>query len=135
MKTGSWKIYGTVMRLLWINPTATVEKEDIITIDYAELDDEGNEIEGTKREGFVFTVGSGYNLHKIDDDVIGMKKDETKVIEKEYPEDFEVRILGRGKRVKLQGHRYRGQGKRSFPNLDDELAQDVSEEVRNTRRS
>ena len=39
-----------------------------------EVDDEGNEVDGTKREDFVFTVGSGYNYYKIDDEVLGMDK-------------------------------------------------------------
>jgi trigger factor len=56
----------------------TVAKDDIVTINYCELDDNGNKIEGTDREDFVFTVGSGENLFKIDDDIIGMKKGETK---------------------------------------------------------
>ena len=37
----------------------TVEKNNIVTIDYVELDDAKNEIAGTKREDFVFTVGTG----------------------------------------------------------------------------
>ncbi len=105
---------------------ATVAQDDIITIDYAELDDEDNEIEGTKRESFVFTVGSGYNLHKIDDDVIGMKKDETKVVEKEYPEDFEIDTL-QGKKVRLK-ITIKAVKVKDLPELDDELAQDISDE-------
>ena len=107
-------------------PDPVVAKDDIITIDYAELNEDDTEIEGTKREGFVFTVGSGYNLHKIDDDVIGMKKDETKVLEKEYAEDFEVDTL-QGKKVKLTVTVTAVKVK-DLPELDDELAQDVSEE-------
>ena len=48
---------------------------DIATIDYSELDEKGEEIAGSKREGFVFTIGSGENIYKIDDEIIGMKKD------------------------------------------------------------
>ena len=44
-----------------------VAKDDIVTINYSELDDEGKEIEGTSRQDFVFTVGSGENIYKIDD--------------------------------------------------------------------
>ena len=40
-----------------------VEKDDIVTINYCELDEEGNEVEGSSREDFVFTVGSGYNIY------------------------------------------------------------------------
>jgi len=107
-------------------PDETVAKDDIITIDYVELGDDDSEIEGTKREGFVFTVGSGYNLHKIDDDTIGMKKGESKTIEKEYPEDYEIDIL-KGKKVRLQVMVTAVKIK-DIPELDDELAQDVSDD-------
>ena len=47
-----------------------VAKDNIVTIDYSELDDSGNVIEGSKREGFVFTVGSGENIFYCWDNVI-----------------------------------------------------------------
>ncbi|MFW5769392.1 MAG: trigger factor, partial [Spirochaetota bacterium] len=103
----------------------TVAKDDIVTIDYAELDEKGEEKEETKREGFVFTVGTGYNLHKVDDDVIGMKKDEEKVLDKEYPEDFEYEDLA-GKKIKLKV-KVTAVKEKKLPDLDDDLAQDVSE--------
>jgi trigger factor len=106
-------------------PDATVAKDDIVTIDYAELDETGEEKEETRREGFVFTVGTGYNLHKIDDDVIGMKKDEEKVLDKEYPEDFEYEDLA-GKKIKLKV-KITAVKEKKLPDLDDDLAQDVSE--------
>ena len=49
-----------------------VAKDDIVTVNYWELDDDGNVKEDTKRQDFVFTVGSGQNIYKFDDDVIGM---------------------------------------------------------------
>ena len=107
-------------------PDGTVAKDDIITIDYAEVDEKDEEIEGTKREGFVFTVGSGYNLYKLDDDVIGMKKDETKVIEKEFPEDFEAEELrGQKKRIRVTVTAVK---QKQLPELDDELAQDIHDD-------
>lgn len=103
-----------------------VENDDIVTIDYAELDEEGNVIEGTAREDFVFTVGSGYNLYKIDEDVLGMKKDETKVIEKTFAEDFEPAEYA-GKSIKLSVT-VRLVKVKEIPELDDEFAQDISDE-------
>ncbi|MFP4535487.1 MAG: trigger factor [Spirochaetaceae bacterium] len=105
--------------------SGTVEKENIVTIDYVELDDQGNEVEDTKREDFVFTVGSGYNLYRIDDEVIGMKAGEQKVIEKEYPEEFEFEELrGKKKKLKVTCKLIK---ERQLPEIDDELAQDISE--------
>ncbi len=103
-----------------------VEKDSIVTIDYAELDENDSVIEETKREGFVFTVGSGYNLYKIDDEVEGMKKDEEKIIEKEYGDDFEYEEL-RGKKVRLQVN-VTAVKEKELPELDDDFAQDISEE-------
>lgn len=103
----------------------SVEKENIVTVDYVELDGSDTEVEETKREDFVFTVGSGYNLYKIDEDVVGMKAGEEKVIEKEYPEDFEYEELrGQKKRLKVTVKVVK---ERQLPEIDDDLAQDISE--------
>jgi trigger factor len=105
-----------------------VAEGDITTVDYEELDEEGNPIEGTKREGFVFTVGTGYNLYKLDEDIIGMNRDEEKEISKEYPEDYEIAEL-KGKKVKLKV-KVTAIKEKDMPELDDELAQDISEKYK-----
>jgi trigger factor len=104
----------------------TVENEDIITVDMAELDEEGNEVEGSKREDFTFTVGTGYNFYKIDEEVLGMNKDEEKVIEKTYPEDYEHQEYA-GKTIKLKV-KLKAVKVKDVPELDDEFAQDISED-------
>ncbi len=78
-----------------------------------------------KEKILLFTVGTGYNYYKFDDEIIGMKKEEEKVIEKEYPEDFEYSELA-GKKVKLSVTVTSVKSKK-LPELDDELAQDISE--------
>lgn len=102
-----------------------VADDSIVTIDYCELDDEKNEVEGKKREDFVFTVGTGYNLYKVDEEIKGMKKDEEKIIEKEYPEDFEAKELA-GRKVAVRVL-VKAVKEKILPELDDELAQDVDE--------
>lgn len=105
-----------------------VQKDDIVTINYSELDDEGKEIKGSEREGFVFTVGSGENIYKIDDEIIGMKKNETKEITKTYPENEEDKDLaGKTKKIKVTVTQMKI---RKLPAIDDELAQDVSEKYK-----
>lgn len=104
----------------------TVADKNIVTMNYAELDSEGSVIEDTKREDFVFTVGTGYNYYKLDDDVLKMKLDQEKVIEKTYPEDFDIKELA-GTTKKLQV-KITAIKEKKLPELDDELAQDVSEE-------
>jgi trigger factor len=102
----------------------TVADDNIVTIDYCEMNGK-EEIVDTKREDFVFTVGTGYNLYKIDKQIIGMKKDEEKVISKKYKEDFENKDLA-GRSVKLKV-KVKAVKEKQLPDLDDELAQDVNE--------
>lgn len=105
-----------------------VEKDNIVTIDYKELDDSGTAIPGSEREGFVFTVGTGENIYKIDDEIIGMKKDETKEISKTYDAKEENKDLaGKTKKISVTVKAIK---LRNLPALDDELAQDVSEKYK-----
>lgn len=105
-----------------------VEKDNIVTIDYKELDDSGTVIPGSEREGFVFTVGTGENIYKIDDEIVGMKKDETKEISKTYDAKEENKDLaGKTKKISVTVKAIK---LRNLPALDDELAQDVSEKYK-----
>ncbi|MCR5188878.1 MAG: trigger factor [Treponema sp.] len=105
-----------------------VEKDNIVTINYVEVGEDGKEIADTKREDYVFTVGSGENLYKIDDEVVGMKKDETKEITKKYKKDFENSDLA-GKTVKLNVT-VKAVKLRDIPALDDDFAQDVNDKYK-----
>ena len=105
-----------------------VAKDDIVTINYSELDDNGALIAGSKREGFVFTVGSGENLYKIDDEIIGMKKNETKEITKTYAkDDADADLAGKTKKISVTVKAIKI---RNLPALDDDLAQDVNEKYK-----
>lgn len=105
-----------------------VEKDNIVTIDYKELDDSETAIPGSEREGFVFTVGTGENIYKIDDEIVGMKKDETKEISKTYDAKEENKDLaGKTKKISVTVKAIK---LRNLPALDDELAQDVSEKYK-----
>ncbi|MBR1640518.1 MAG: trigger factor [Treponema sp.] len=106
----------------------TVEKDNIVTINYCELDDEGKEIADSKREDFVFTVGSGENIYKIDDEIIGMKKDETKEITKKYKKDDEnEELAGKTKKISVTVKAIKI---RDLPALDDDFAQDCNEKYK-----
>lgn len=110
---------------LVVEKSRPVEHGDIVTLDYVELDAEGNEVAGTDRKDFVFTVGSGTNFYKIDEDLVGMSKDETKTIEKTFPEDHEYsEYAGKTVTLKILVKQVKV---REVPALDDEFAQDVSE--------
>jgi len=103
-------------------------KGDIVNIDYCELDADGNEIEDTKREDFVFTIGTGYNMFKLDDNVKGMETGKTKKVKKEWAEDDEDKSLaGQKKTIKVKLNSIKV---KDLPELDDELAQDISDEYK-----
>jgi trigger factor len=94
---------------------------DVATVNYRELGDEA----GGEREDFAFTIGSGNNIYHFDDEVIGMKKGETKEFSKTYPEDFQDRELaGKTKKLKVTLTALKV---KKLPELDDDLAQDVDE--------
>lgn len=105
-----------------------VVKDDIVTINSVELDAENKEMESTRRQGFVFTVGTGHNFYKYDDEVIGMSKDVEKTISKTYPADFEIKELAdTTKKLKLLITQVK---EKKLPEINDELAQDISDEYK-----
>lgn len=105
--------------------TGTVLKGDVVNINYAQIDADGGDVKDTRREGFVFEVGTGYNVYKLDDDLIGWSKGEEKTVSKTYPEDFEVKVLaGKTIQVKVLVNSIK---EKKLPAINDELAQDISE--------
>jgi trigger factor len=107
---------------------AVAQKGDIVTVDYSELDENGESISGTKREDFVFTLGSGQNHFKFDDEIIGLKKNESRDFEKHFPQDFEDKELAattKKLRVTIKAIK-----EKKLPDLDDDLAQDVGEQFK-----
>jgi trigger factor len=105
--------------------SAAAAKGDVVTINFREIGEDGQTVAGTEREDFTFEIGTGYNVYKIDDEIVGMKRDEEKTIAKSYPADFDYNELA-GKSVKLAVKLTKIKEKK-LPALDDELAQDVSE--------
>ncbi len=103
-------------------------KGDTATVNYGELDEGGAEIPGSRRQDFVFVIGSGYNLYGFDDDVVGMKKGETRRITKEYPADHESKDLAGTKKTLTVELTALKEKKR--PEVNDELAQDISDKYK-----
>ena len=106
-----------------------VAEGDIVTLDYAELDAEGNEMQANKRDDFTFTVGSSYNFYKLDKDIIGLKKGDETVIEKTYGDDsgMGTDYLGKTVRIKVAVKEVKV---KEVPELDDDFAQDVKDEYK-----
>ncbi len=113
--------------------SVVVEKEDgkiaknnIVTMEYVEMGEDGKALEETRRKGFVFTLGKDDHPYQIEDEIKGMKAGATKVIEKTYADDAAPAVAGRT--VKLEVH-IESVKVRDLPELNDELAQDVSDEL------
>ncbi len=104
------------------------EKDNIVTIDIEEIGEDGKAVEGTKREGFTFTLGTAENVYKIDDDIIGMKANETKEITKKYAKtDADKNLAGTTKKYSVTVKQIKV---RNLPALDDDLAQDISDKYK-----
>ncbi len=101
------------------------EKDNIVTVNLVELGDGGAEIADTKRDGYTFTIGGAGNVYQIDDDLVGMKKGDTKEITKTYKDDdADKERAGKTKTYRVTVTQIKV---RELPALDDELAQDVNE--------
>ncbi|MCL2520161.1 MAG: trigger factor [Spirochaetaceae bacterium] len=114
---------------LAVDKTGVSAKGDVVTANYAELDDAGNEIEDTKRQGFAFTIGEGNTFYEFDDEVIGLAKNEEKIITKSYAADHKFKDLA-GRTVKIKTS-LTSIKERKIPELDDDFALDISEKYQN----
>lgn len=108
--------------------SAAAAKGDVVTINFRELGEDGQAVAGTEREDFTFEIGTGYNAYKIDEEIVGWKRDDERTIAKAYPADFEDKELaGRSVRLAVKLTKIK---EKKLPALDDELAQDVSEKYK-----
>ncbi|AWG42970.1 trigger factor [Candidatus Borreliella tachyglossi] len=119
------------LRLLQIENSIVVEdkgdvkRDSIVKVDFVELDDSLGEILTTKRQDFVFTVGESNNYYGFDEDIIGMKRHEEKIIEKTYGVDYKFsELVGSLKRLKIT---IKDIKKRDIPDLDDDFAKDIND--------
>jgi trigger factor len=96
---------------------------DVLTITFAELSDTGDLIAGSERQDFVFTLGSGQNVYHLDDELVGMKRGETREIHKTYPADFyDMDLAGTSKKIRVTLTALK---EKDLPELNDDFAQDV----------
>ena len=105
----------------------TIAKDAVVTMDYVELGEDDTPVEETRRKGFVFTVGKDSHPYAIEDELDGMKVEESKVIEKTYEDDAAPELAGRTLKLEVSISAVKV---RDLPALDDELAQDVSEDLK-----
>jgi trigger factor len=111
---------------------------DVVTIDFCMLDDSGNALPDSGREDYSFTLGAGQDHFDFDNDILGMKKDQTKDFTKTYgtdapqpsPEGVEPEVHGSPLETKKIRVTLTALKEKKLPDLDDDLAQDVDEKFK-----
>jgi len=107
---------------------AEAKMGDVVTVDYKIFNEKGESPQDLQRKDFVFTLGSNANVYQFDDDIVGMKKGETKEIEKKFADDSADHLIA-GKTRKMQ-ITLTALKEKKIPDLDDDLAQDVDEKFK-----
>ncbi|OGE23168.1 MAG: trigger factor [Candidatus Dadabacteria bacterium RIFCSPHIGHO2_12_FULL_53_21] len=102
-----------------------VENGDVAIVDFEGTID-GVPVKDLKRSGLQFLVGHDRLIPEFEENVIGMKKGETKEFDVSYGEDFQIKeAAGKAVRYKFS---VKDVLKRTLPELDDELAKEVGME-------
>ena len=108
--------------------SANAQNGDVVTIDYQIFEEDGSAPSNMQRKDFAFTLGSGTNVFKFDDDIIGMKKGDSKTIDKNFDNDFfETALAGKTRKIQITLTALK---EKKLPDLDDDLAQDVDEKFK-----
>lgn len=101
-----------------------VEDGDITVIDFEGFVD-GVAFEGGKAQNHELIIGSKSFIPGFEEQVIGMKPEEEKEIKVTFPEEyFSKELAGKEAIFKVKLHEIK---KKELPEIDDELAKDVSE--------
>jgi trigger factor len=101
---------------------------DIATVNYWEVNEEGEEVPQSRRSDYTFTIGKGQTIFDFDSDVIGMKKGEIRTFTKSFPSDYKIpELAGTTKRISVELLTLK---EKKRPELNDELAQDISEKYK-----
>ena len=101
-----------------------VKSGDTTVIDFEGFSG-GVAFEGGKGENHELVIGSNTFIPGFEDQVIGMKIDETKEINVKFPEEyFSKDLAGKDAMFKVTLHEIK---EKELPTLDDEFAKDVSE--------
>ncbi|QOY33995.1 trigger factor [Anaerobacillus isosaccharinicus] len=104
----------------------TVENGDTVVIDFEGFVD-GVAFEGGKGENYSLEIGSGSFIPGFEEQLIGVKSGEMKDVEVSFPEEYHAPDLaGKPAVFKVTAHDIK---RKQLPELDDEFAKDVNEEV------
>ncbi len=111
---------------LVVKEEGTVEEGDTVVIDFEGfLGDEP--FEGGKGENHSLEIGSGQFIPGFEEQLVGKKAEEDTEITLTFPEDYHAEELaGKEATFKVKIHEIKS---KELPELDDEFAKDVDEEV------
>lgn len=103
-----------------------VQKGDMAIIDFEGFVD-GEAFDGGKAENYSLEIGSGQFIPGFEDQLIGVKTGEEVEVNVEFPDDYHAEDLaGKPATFKVKVHEIK---RKELPELDDEFAIDVDDEV------
>ena len=113
---------------LTVDKNTAIENGDMVIFSTVELDDDDNEIATTAKSDVTSTIGESSSFYSIEDELIGMKKDDEKVITKTFDKEYSNHELaGNTYSIKTTISKVRT---KDLPPIDDDLAQDVDEKLK-----
>ncbi|MEH7305446.1 trigger factor [Neobacillus drentensis] len=111
---------------LVIKEEGTVENGDTAVLDFEGFVD-GVAFEGGKAENHSLEIGSGSFIPGFEEQLVGLAAGESKDVEVTFPEEYHAaELAGKPAVFKVTLHEIKG---KELPELDDEFAKDVDDEV------
>jgi trigger factor len=111
---------------LVVKEEGTAENGDTVVLDFEGFVD-GEAFEGGKAENYSLELGSGSFIPGFEEQLVGIAAGEEKDVEVSFPEEYHAaELAGKPAVFKVTVHEIKG---KELPELDDEFAKDVDEEV------
>ncbi len=111
---------------LVVKEDGKAENGDTVVMDFEGFVD-GEAFEGGKAENYSLELGSGQFIPGFEEQLVGLAAGEEKDVEVSFPEEYHAtELAGKPAVFKVKLHEVKG---KELPELDDEFAKDVDEEV------
>lgn len=111
---------------LVVKEDGKAENGDTVVMDFEGFVD-GEAFEGGKAENYSLELGSGQFIPGFEEQLVGLATGEEKDVEVSFPEEYHAtELAGKPAVFKVKIHEIKG---KELPELDDEFAKDVDEEV------
>ncbi|WP_316571826.1 trigger factor [Neobacillus sp. YIM B06451] len=111
---------------LVVKEEGTAENGDTVVIDFKGFVD-GEAFEGGEAENYSLELGSGSFIPGFEEQLVGVATGESKDVEVSFPEEYHAaELAGKPATFKVTVHEIKA---KELPELDDEFAKDVDDEV------